>query len=232
MANSHPNPPPLTGATLALGSLSVGLAGFMTVLDSSIANVAIPTISGNLGVSVDEGTWVITVFAAANAISIPLTGWLTQRLGQVRLFAGSILLFVLASWLCGIAPSLPILLVARIFQGAMAGPLIPMSQALLLSSWPKSKLSTALKRRIASVGAFNVKCESDKQARVRRHGPLSRAERSLTSACTFDGRGPRTTRMRPLVIRLGMCLKCSGEETFAELPPMSLTGRRTKPLAR
>jgi DHA2 family multidrug resistance protein len=116
----------------------------MTVLDSSIANVAIPTISGNLGVSVDEGTWVITVFAAANAISIPLTGWLTQRLGQVRLFVGSILLFVFASWLCGVAPSLPVLLVARIFQGAMAGPLIPMSQALLLSSWPKNKSSLAL----------------------------------------------------------------------------------------
>jgi DHA2 family multidrug resistance protein len=144
MNPNHPNHPPLTGATLALGSLSVGLAGFMTVLDSSIANVAIPTISGNLGVSVDEGTWVITVFAAANAIAIPLTGWLTQRLGQVRLFVGSILLFVFASWLCGIAPTLPILLLARALQGAVAGPLIPMSQALLLSSWPKAKSSLAL----------------------------------------------------------------------------------------
>ena len=102
---NHPNHPPLSGATLALGSFSVGLAGFMTVLDSSIANVAIPTISGNLGVSIDEGTWVITVFAAANSVSIPLTGWLTQRVGQVRLFVGSILLFVMASWLCGMASS-------------------------------------------------------------------------------------------------------------------------------
>ena len=117
MTTNHPNHPPLTGATLALGSLSVGLAGFMTVLDSSIANVAIPTISGNLGVSVDEGTWVITVFAAANAIAIPLTGWLTQRLGQVRLFVGSILLFVFASWLCGIAPTLPILLACACAAG-------------------------------------------------------------------------------------------------------------------
>jgi DHA2 family multidrug resistance protein len=116
----------------------------MTVLDSSIANVAIPTISGNLGVSGDEGTWVITVFAAANSVAIPLTGWLTQRLGQVRLFIGSILLFVVASWLCGIAPSLPILLLARVLQGAVAGPLIPMSQALLLSSWPKAKSALAL----------------------------------------------------------------------------------------
>src|ERR1700758_3141868 len=137
-------PAPLTGGRLALATLAVALATFMNVLDSSIANVAIPTISGNLGVSVDEGTWVITVFAAANSVSIPLTGWLTQRLGQVRLFVGSILLFVLASWLCGIAPSLPMLLFARILQGAVAGPLIPMSQALLLSSWPKHKSSLAL----------------------------------------------------------------------------------------
>jgi DHA2 family multidrug resistance protein len=144
MTTNQTNHPPLTGAKLALGSFVVGLAGFMTVLDSSIANVAIPTISGNLGVSVDEGTWVITVFAAANSVAIPLTGWLTQRLGQVRLFVGSILLFVIASWLCGIAPSLPVLLFARILQGAVAGPLIPMSQALLLSSWPKNKSSLAL----------------------------------------------------------------------------------------
>ncbi|NYI00303.1 DHA2 family efflux MFS transporter permease subunit [Cupriavidus plantarum] len=136
--------PPLTGARMVLGSLGIGLAGFMTVLDSSIANVAIPTISGNLGVSVDEGTWVITVFAAANSVAIPLTGWLTQRFGQVRLFVTSIVLFVMASFLCGIAPSLPLLLGARALQGAVAGPLIPLSQALLLSSWPKQKASLAL----------------------------------------------------------------------------------------
>ena len=103
-------PPPLKGGQLVLATIAVALATFMNVLDTSIANVAIPTISGNLGVSVDEGTWVITVFAAANAVSIPLTGWLTQRIGQVRLFVGAILMFVLASWLCGIAPTLPILL--------------------------------------------------------------------------------------------------------------------------
>src|SRR5471032_1680370 len=88
---------PLTGGKLALATLAVALATFMNVLDSSIANVAIPTISGNLGVSVDEGTWVITLFAAANAISIPLTGWLTQRVGQVKLFVWAILLFVMRS---------------------------------------------------------------------------------------------------------------------------------------
>jgi len=102
----------LHGGQLVLATIAVALATFMNVLDTSIANVAIPTISGNLGVSVDEGTWVITVFAAANAVSIPLTGWLTQRLGQIRLFVGAILMFVLASWLCGVAPTLPILLVS------------------------------------------------------------------------------------------------------------------------
>lgn len=137
-------PPPLTGGRLVLGSLAVGLATFMNVLDSSIANVAIPTISGNLGVSVDEGTWVITLFAAANAVAIPLTGWLTQRMGQIRLFVGSILLFVLASWLCGIAPNLTFLLAARILQGIVAGPMVPLSQAILLGSYPKEKSGQAL----------------------------------------------------------------------------------------
>ena len=143
--STHPGAPlPLTGAKFALGTLAVALATFMNVLDSSIANVAIPTISGNLGVSVDEGTWVITLFAAANAVSIPLTGWLTQRVGQVKLFVWAILLFVVSSWLCGLAPSLPVLLGARVLQGAVAGPLVPLSQALLLGSFPKEKSSSAL----------------------------------------------------------------------------------------
>lgn len=147
MASSPQNyapPPPLTGSKLVLGTLCVSLAVFMNVLDSSIANVAIPTISGNLGVSIDEGTWVITSFAAANAISIPLTGWLTQRIGQVRLFVSSVLLFVLASWLCGLAPTLPVLLAARVLQGLVAGPMVPLSQSLLLGAYPKSKASFAL----------------------------------------------------------------------------------------
>ncbi|MCA1326627.1 DHA2 family efflux MFS transporter permease subunit [Herbaspirillum sp. alder98] len=147
MANSptpYSPPPPLKGGALVLGTLSVSLAVFMNVLDSSIANVAIPTISGNLGVSIDEGTWVITSFAAANAISIPLTGWLTQRVGAVRLFVSSVLLFVIASWLCGLAPTLPILLAARVLQGLVAGPMVPLSQSLLLGAYPKSKASFAL----------------------------------------------------------------------------------------
>ncbi|PMS38304.1 MFS transporter [Trinickia symbiotica] len=137
-------PPPMHGGQLVLATFAVALATFMNVLDTSIANVAIPTIAGDLGVSVDEGTWVITVFAAANAVSIPLTGWLTQRIGQIRLFVGAILMFVLASWLCGIAPNLIVLLGARVLQGAVAGPLIPLSQSILLGSYPKEKSSMAL----------------------------------------------------------------------------------------
>src|SRR5438046_6691473 len=91
-------PPPLTGGALVLGSIALSLATFMNVLDLSIANVSIPAISGDLGVSPDQGTWVITSFGVANAISLPLTGWLTRRYGQVRLFLVSVLLFVIASF--------------------------------------------------------------------------------------------------------------------------------------
>jgi MFS transporter, DHA2 family, multidrug resistance protein len=136
--------PPLSGAKLVFGTIAVSLAVFMNVLDTSIANVSIPSISGDLGVSSDQGTWVITSFAVANAISVPLTGWLTQRIGQVRLFLGSIILFVIASWLCGLAPTLPFLLAARVLQGAVAGPMIPLSQTLLLASYPREKAPVAL----------------------------------------------------------------------------------------
>ena len=136
--------PPLSGGKLVIGTIAVSLAVFMNVLDTSIANVSIPSISGDLGVSSDQGTWVITSFAVANVISVPLTGWLTQRLGQVRLFLGSIILFVIASWLCGLAPTLPFLLAARVFQGAVAGPMIPLSQTLLLASYPREKAPMAL----------------------------------------------------------------------------------------
>ncbi len=144
MAQAPVSHPPLQGGQLLLGTIAVSLAVFMNVLDTSIANVAIPTISGDLGVSSDQGTWVITSFAVANAISVPLTGWLTDRFGQVRLFLASIILFVISSWMCGLAPSLPFLLASRVLQGAVAGPMIPLSQALLLSSYPRAKAPMAL----------------------------------------------------------------------------------------
>src|SRR6266581_8668026 len=135
---------PLTGGTLVLGTVALSLATFMNVLDTSIANVSIPAISGDLPVSADQGTWVITSFAVANAISLPLTGWLTVRYGQVRLFVASTLLFVIASFLCALAPTLAWLIAFRVIQGAVAGPMIPLSQSLLLASFPKEKAGTAL----------------------------------------------------------------------------------------
>src|SRR3954470_11332434 len=143
MASSAPTAP-LKGGSLALGTISLSLATFMNVLDTSIANVSLSAIAGDLGVSPEQGTWVITSFAVANAISLPLTGWLTQRYGQVRLFTASVLLFVLASIACALAPSIEALILFRVIQGAVAGPMIPLSQTLLLASYPKEKAGTAL----------------------------------------------------------------------------------------
>jgi DHA2 family multidrug resistance protein len=136
--------PPLKGGALALGTVALALATFMNVLDTSIANVSIPAISGDLGVSPNQGTWVITSFSVANAISLPLTGWLTQRYGQVKLFLVSIVMFVIASIACGWAASIESLIVFRVIQGAVAGPMIPLSQSLLLASYPKERAGTAL----------------------------------------------------------------------------------------
>jgi DHA2 family multidrug resistance protein len=141
---AHHDPPPLHGATLVLATIAVSLATFMNVLDTTIANVSIPTIAGDVGVSPSQGTWVITSFAVANAISVPLTGWLTQRFGTVRLFILSVLLFVLASVACGLSSSLQMLIVFRVVQGAVAGPMIPLSQTLLLQCFPREKAGMAL----------------------------------------------------------------------------------------
>lgn len=138
--------PPLEGSARVWGTIALSAATFMNVLDTSIANVSLPAIAGDLGVSPNQGTWVITSFAVANAIAVPLTGWLSQRFGQVRLFVTSVLLFVLASWLCGLAPNMTTLIVFRTLQGFVAGPMIPLSQALLLSSYPSALagLATAM----------------------------------------------------------------------------------------
>ncbi len=135
---------PLTGAAKIVGTISLALATFMNVLDTSIANVSLSSIAGDLGVSSSQATWVITSFAVANAIALPLTGWLSQRFGAVKLFTVSVLLFVLSSWLCGLATSLPMLIAFRVLQGFVAGPMIPLSQALLLSSYPKAQAGMAL----------------------------------------------------------------------------------------
>jgi MFS transporter, DHA2 family, multidrug resistance protein len=143
-AAAYVPPPPLSGSARLWGTLALSAATFMNVLDTSIANVSLPAIAGDLGVSPNQGTWVITSFGVANAIAVPLTGWLSQRFGQVRLFTTSIMLFVITSWLCGLAPNMTTLIFLRVLQGLVAGPMIPLSQALLLSSYPKALAGTAM----------------------------------------------------------------------------------------
>ena len=144
-AGKTPAPPPaMTGMPLVIASIMLALGTFMQVLDTTIANVALPTIAGYLGVSADQGTWIITAFAAANGISVPITGWLMGRYGVVRTFVFSVIAFTIASFLCGIAWSLTSIVFFRVLQGAVSGPMIPGSQALLISIFPPEKRSTAL----------------------------------------------------------------------------------------
>lgn len=132
------------GGRLLLLNFALGLGTFIQILDSSIANVAIPYIAGNLSVSADEGTWVITSFAASNAIVLPLTGWLSDYFGRIRLFVSSVLLFALISFFCGFSHSLTMLVMFRVLQGAVAGSLIPLSQSILIASNPPDKQGAAL----------------------------------------------------------------------------------------
>ena len=135
---------PLQGPLLALVTLALALATFMNVLDTTITNVAVPAIAGSLAVSPNQGTWVITAFVVATAITVPLTGWLAQRFGEVRLFVACTAAFTLLSWLCGMSTNFHELLLLRVLQGAAAGPMIPLSQSLLLKVFPPEKRGTAL----------------------------------------------------------------------------------------
>jgi DHA2 family multidrug resistance protein len=121
----------------------VSLAAFMEVLDTSIANVALPHIAGNMGASGDESTWVLTSYLVSNAIVLPITGWLVSLLGRKQFFIICLVLFTLSSLLCGIAPTLPILLIARVIQGAGGGGLQPMAQAILADTFPPEKRGLA-----------------------------------------------------------------------------------------
>lgn len=135
---------PLHGGPLALLTIAVAFSTFMEVLDMTIVNVAVPHISGSLGVSPNEGTWTISSYALASAIMQPLTGWVARRFGEVRTFVVSVLLFVVFSMLCGLATSMPMLVVCRLMQGAGSGPMVALSLTLLLTSYPKEKQGIAL----------------------------------------------------------------------------------------
>jgi DHA2 family multidrug resistance protein len=135
---------PLGGSKLAVAAIVLSLANFMVVLDTTITNVAMPTISGDLGVSTSEGTWIVTAYAVAEAVTVPLTDWLARRFGRVRLFAMSVLAFVVFSVCCGLSRSLATLVLFRVLQGIAGGPLIPLSSTLMLAVFPKHRSNIAL----------------------------------------------------------------------------------------
>ena len=125
-------------------AVSVMLATFMVVLDSSVANVALPHIAGNLSASTDESTWVLTSYLVSNAIMLPASGWIARRIGRKRLLMISILIFTAASLLCGVAVSMPMLIVARVLQGIGGGGMQPLAQSILLESFPPHQQGTAM----------------------------------------------------------------------------------------
>jgi len=135
---------PLTGGMLWCAALIMAAANFIAVLNMTIANVAVPNIAGALGAATSQGTWVITAYAVGEAITVPLTGWLSARFGSVRVFLASMTLFGIFSALCGLSPSIGVLVVARIFQGLCGGPLMPLSQTLLMRIFPKEKAAAAI----------------------------------------------------------------------------------------
>lgn len=134
---------PLKGAMLWLVAIVLAGANFIAVLDMTIANVSVPNIAGSLGISSSQGTWVITCYSVAEAITVPLTGWLAARFGAVRVFTTAMGAFGVFSAICGFSTSFTMLVVGRILQGVAGGPLIPLSQMLLLRIFPKEKAAAA-----------------------------------------------------------------------------------------
>ena len=143
MSQGDTSPPAMGKTTLILACFVLAFTNFMVVLDTTIANVSVAHIAGGLGISSSEGTWVITSYAVAEAICVPLTGWLTRRFGTVRVFAVGMAGFGVFSLLCGMAWSLGSLVAFRIGQGLCGGPLMPISQTLLLRIFPKEKHAQA-----------------------------------------------------------------------------------------
>jgi len=139
---------PLTGAAREINpwaiALTVMLATFMEVLDTSVANVALPHIAGNLGSTVDESTWVLTSYLVSNAIVLPLAGWFSTFFGRKRFYMICVVLFTISSFLCGFAPSLGLLVVFRTLQGIGGGAMQPISQAILVESFPRHKQGMAM----------------------------------------------------------------------------------------
>jgi len=135
---------PLHGGPLVLMTIAVALSTFMEVLDTTIVNVAVPHISGSLGVSPNEGTWAISSYSMASAVMQPLTGWIAKQFGEVKTFVVAVALFVVFSMMCGLASSMPMLVVFRLLQGAGSGPMVSLALSLLLANYPKERQGIAL----------------------------------------------------------------------------------------
>lgn len=136
--------PPLHGAALLFLTAAIATASFMEILDMTIVNVSVPAISGSLGVSPSEGTWVVSSYMLAAAFMQPLTGWIGRRFGEVRTFVTSIVLFMVFSALCGVATSMPMLVIARLLQGFVSGPMMSVAQAILLRNYPIERRGMAI----------------------------------------------------------------------------------------
>lgn len=144
MAETSHDMAPLKGVKLLLAGMVLALSNFMVVLDTTIANVSVQHIAGSMGISASQGTWVITSYAVAEAICVPLTGWLAGRFGTVRTFTLSMAGFGIFSTLCGLSNSLTMIVLCRIGQGLCGGPLMPLSQTLLMRIFPPEKRSQAM----------------------------------------------------------------------------------------
>src|SRR5271155_5265338 len=129
---------------IALIILTAALAALLEIIDSSIVNVAIPTMMGNIGATLDEISWVTTGYMIANSIVLPIAAWLGTRLGRRRYFTAAILLFTIASFACGMAPNLGFLILFRILQGTAGGALLPTSQTLIQEQFPREKAGMAM----------------------------------------------------------------------------------------
>src|SRR5438874_539685 len=124
-------------------AVTVTLATFMELLDTSIANVALPYIGGGLGRSYDEVTWILTTYLVANAVILPMSAWLSRVFGRKTYYLGCVALFTLTSFFCGLAPSLGVMLSSRVLQGIAGGGLAPVSQAILVDTFPPAKRAAA-----------------------------------------------------------------------------------------
>lgn len=134
---------PLTGFRLTLAALGLALANFIVILDTTITNVSVPHIAGGLAISPSQGTWTITSYAVAEAITVPLTGWLAARFGTYRTLVFSLCGFALFSVLCGLARTIELLVALRVLQGLAGGPLMPLTQTLLLRIFPPERMAGA-----------------------------------------------------------------------------------------